>query len=71
MPRDLLRVLQRPPFERYAVIPVAGNVWQQVEGGSPTPDLPSRDTIPSTIDEGLQILDAVLEQVVTQEESAP
>ena len=24
-----------PPFERYAVIPVARNVWQQVEGGRP------------------------------------
>ena len=35
MPRDLLRVLQRPPFDRYAVIPVARNVWQHVEVGSP------------------------------------
>ena len=25
-----------PPFERYAVIPVARNVWQHVEGGSPS-----------------------------------
>jgi hypothetical protein len=24
-----------PPFSRYAVIPVARNVWQQVEEGSP------------------------------------
>ena len=24
-----------PPFERYAVIPVARNVWQHVEAGSP------------------------------------
>ena len=24
-----------PPFDRYAVIPVARNVWQHVEGGSP------------------------------------
>ena len=35
VPGDLLRVLQCPPFGRYAVIPVARNVWQQVEGGSP------------------------------------
>ena len=27
-----------PPFARYAVIPVARNVWQQVEGGSPAAD---------------------------------
>ena len=24
-----------PPFDRYAVTPVARNVWQQVEGGGP------------------------------------
>ncbi len=35
MPRDLLGVLEVPPFERYAVIPVARNVWQHVEAGSP------------------------------------
>ena len=33
-PGDLLSVLEGPPFDRYAVIPVARNVWQHVEGGS-------------------------------------
>ena len=28
-----------PPFDRYAVIPVARNVWQHVEGGSPAAEV--------------------------------
>ena len=35
VPGDLLSVLEVPPFERYAVIPVARNVWQHVDSGSP------------------------------------
>ena len=27
--------LERPPFDRYAVVPVARNMWQHVEDGSP------------------------------------
>ena len=35
VPGDLLSVFKGPPpFDRYAVIPVARNVWQHVEGGS-------------------------------------
>ena len=34
-PRSAGRARWVSPFERYAVIPVARNVWQQSEGGSP------------------------------------
>ena len=33
--RDLARAQRFPPFDRYAVIPVAPNVWQHLEGRSP------------------------------------
>ena len=32
--RSAARASRVPPFDRYAVIPVARNVWQHVEGGS-------------------------------------
>ena len=35
MPGNLLGVLERTPFDRYAVMPVARNVWQHVEAGRP------------------------------------
>ena len=34
-PRSAARARGFPPFDRYAVIPVARNVWQHVEGGNP------------------------------------
>ena len=34
-PRSAARAQASPPFDRYAVIPVARNVWQHVEGGNP------------------------------------
>ena len=35
MPRYLAGRWGPPPFYRYAVIPVARNVWQHIEGGRP------------------------------------
>lgn len=32
-----------PPFDKYAVIPVARNVWQHVKGGSPAAASPPLD----------------------------
>ena len=36
VPRDLLRVLERPPVRQVRRDPVARNVWQHVEGGRRT-----------------------------------
>ena len=35
VPRSAVRARGCPPFDKYAVIPVARNVWQHVEGGNP------------------------------------
>ena len=40
---DLLRVLERPPFDRYAVIPSPGRWWQHVDGGTPAAAAPPLD----------------------------
>ena len=37
MAGNLLRVLERSPFDRYAVMPVARNVWQHVDASNPAP----------------------------------
>ena len=41
--RTLSRIV--PPFSRYAVMPVARKVWQQVEQGSTAPQTEIRSTI--------------------------